>query len=113
MGQDYREVWTWSELLPDGLLQPTRADWRIGQRGEPDSCQRWQKFRTGVEANGLVKFAEKLSWNVNATWSMNRNVNYVFTDLSGQTVTKNTTIILSPSWIGGSQLSWNAFPNFN
>jgi iron complex outermembrane recepter protein len=26
--------------------------------------------------------------------------------------TRNTSIILSPSWIGGSQLAWSAFQNF-
>jgi len=80
--------------------------------GNPIRANVGKSFRTGVEASGLVKFADKLSWNVNATWSMNRNVDYVFTDLSGQQVTKNTAIILSPSWIAGSQLSWNVLPNF-
>jgi len=81
--------------------------------GNPIRANVGKSFRTGVEANGLVKFADKLSWSVNATWSMNRNVDYVFTDLSGTTVTKNTAIILSPSWIAGSQLSWNVIPNFS
>ena len=81
--------------------------------GNPIRANVGSSFRTGVELNGLVKLGEKVSWNANATWSINQNVDYVMTDASNQTVTRNTAIILSPNWIAGSQLSWDAFPNFS
>ncbi|MBA4056852.1 MAG: TonB-dependent receptor, partial [Marivirga sp.] len=31
---------------------------------------------------------------------------------NNNTLNRNTTIILSPSWIGGSQFTWRAFENF-
>jgi iron complex outermembrane receptor protein len=40
-------------------------------------------------------------------------VDYVIVDGSGVATTRNTAIILSPNWIGGSQLTWAAFPGFN
>ena len=81
--------------------------------GNPIRANVGKSFRAGIEANGLVRIGENVSWNVNATWSTNRNVDYAYTGLSGQPVSGNTAIILSPSWIGGSQLSWNVLPNFS
>jgi iron complex outermembrane receptor protein len=81
--------------------------------GNPIRANVGTSYRTGVELNGLFKISENISWNANATWSMNRNVDYIMTDEAGQVVSTNTAIILSPTWIAGSQLSWSAFHNFN
>lgn len=81
--------------------------------GNPIRANVGKSYRTGVELNSLAKLTDDISWNVNATWSMNRNVDYVMTDESNQVVVRNTAIILSPNWIAGSQLSWNVFENFH
>lgn len=79
--------------------------------GNPIRANVGKSYRTGVELSGVIRFNDKLSWNANVTGSINKNKDYVLdeTDLSN---TKNTAIILSPNWIAGSQLSWNAFRNF-
>jgi iron complex outermembrane receptor protein len=48
----------------------------------------------------------KWIWNANLTWSVNKNKDYAVFDENGVSTKRNTTIILSPSWIAGSQLTW-------
>jgi iron complex outermembrane receptor protein len=81
--------------------------------GNPIRANVGKSYRTGVEVDALWKVIDQLSWNVNATWSTNRNVDFVLMDELGLPVRQNTAIILSPDWIAGSQLTWNAFPRFN
>jgi iron complex outermembrane receptor protein len=71
-----------------------------------------KSYRTGIELSGLINFSKKISWNANVTWSVNKNRNYTVFDEDNNASMKNTTIILSPSWIAGSQFTWKAFSNF-
>jgi iron complex outermembrane receptor protein len=71
-----------------------------------------KSYRTGIELSGLINFSKKVSWNANVTWSVNKNRNFTVFDEDNNASTKNTTIILSPSWVAGSQLTWKAFSNF-
>jgi iron complex outermembrane recepter protein len=71
-----------------------------------------KSYRTGIELSGLINFSEKIAWNANVTWSVNKNRNFAVFDENNNATVKNTTIILSPSWIAGSQLTWKAFSNF-
>lgn len=48
----------------------------------------------------------------NATWSVNKNRNYSWLDSDNNPVKGNTTIILSPDWIAGSQLRWKPASRF-
>jgi iron complex outermembrane receptor protein len=79
--------------------------------GNPIRANVGKSYRTGVELSGRVNVSDKLTWNANTTWSVNKNKDYI-TDETDLSETKNTSIILSPGWIAGSQLSWNAFTNF-
>jgi iron complex outermembrane receptor protein len=84
----------------------------VTDTGYPIRANIGKSFRTGVELSGAVKISSKLSWNANLTWSINRNKDYAFIDENNLPEQRNTAIILSPSWIGGSQLTWLAFPDF-
>lgn len=79
--------------------------------GNPIRANVGKSYRTGMEISGVVKLTDQLTWHGNVTRSVNKNKDYVVdeADLSN---TKNTSIILSPNWIAGSQFSWNAFKNF-
>jgi iron complex outermembrane receptor protein len=81
--------------------------------GNPIRANVGKSYRTGVELTGLWKVADNLTWNANLTWSMNRNIDFVVTNEDGVQEIRNTAIILSPNLIGGSQLTWNAFPGFS
>jgi iron complex outermembrane receptor protein len=84
---------------------------QINNVGSPIRANVGKSYRTGIEVAGTVRLLDKLSWNLNVTKSVNKNVDYAYND-ADVTAKKNTTIILSPSWIAGSQLTWNAFKNF-
>ena len=58
-----------------------------------------------VELSGLIKLSDRLAWNANLTWSVNKNRNYV---VDPTAESSDTRIILSPAVIAGSQLSWSA-----
>ena len=79
--------------------------------GNPTRANVGKSYRTGVELSGVVRLNEKLIWNANATWSVNKNKGFVV-DEANLYNKKNTSIILSPNWIAGSQLTWSAFHNF-
>lgn len=83
----------------------------VTDTGYPIRANVGQSYRTGIELSGTVKLAEKVSWNANATWSVNKNSNYKTVDENNNVTERKTTIILSPSWIAGSQITWLALPN--
>lgn len=80
--------------------------------GNPIRANIGRSYRTGIEVSGMGKLSRKVTINANATWSINKNQDYAFTDTDGNNAIRNTTIILSPSWIVGSQLSWTPVPAF-
>jgi iron complex outermembrane recepter protein len=84
---------------------------QLNNVGSPIRANVGKSFRTGVELTGTIRVTGKLTWNVNVTKSVNKNIDYAY-DESDVTVKKNTDITLSPKWIAGSQLNWNAFKNF-
>ncbi len=84
---------------------------KLDNVGNPIRSNVGKSYRTGVELSGVVYLSSKLIWNANITYSVNKNQDYVV-DESKLNEKKNTTIVLSPSWIGGSQLNWTAFKNF-
>ena len=84
----------------------------ISDVGAPIRANVGRSYRTGIELSGLINLTSKLSWNANVTWSINKNKNYAVFDENNIATNQNTTIILSPSWIAGSQLNWKAFKNF-
>ncbi len=83
----------------------------IDNIGNPTRANIGKSFRTGIETSATIRFSDRWSWNVNATISNNRNKDFVFEE-NNVSVKRNTKIILSPSIIAGSQLSWNAFKGF-
>lgn len=85
---------------------------QLDNAGYPIRANVGKSYRTGVELSGIIRFSEKWSWNVNATWSVNKNQDFVMVDSNNLPLTKNTSVILSPGLIGGSQLSWNVFSHF-
>jgi iron complex outermembrane receptor protein len=84
----------------------------INDVGSPIRANVGKSYRTGLELSGMANLSETLSWNANVTWSVNKNQNFAMFDENNIPAIRNTTIILSPSWIAGSQLSWKAFKNF-
>ncbi len=84
----------------------------LDNTGSPIRANVGKSYRTGIEASGIIHFSDRWAWNLNATLSANKNKDYVIVDENNITTIKNTSIILSPQLIGGSQLSWNAFRNF-
>jgi iron complex outermembrane receptor protein len=80
--------------------------------GAPIRANVGKSYRTGIEVSGSVNLSKKVKWNGNVTYSVNKNRNYTVFDENNNATNRNTTIILSPSWIGGSQLMWQAFKNF-
>ncbi len=72
-----------------------------------------KSYRVGVEVDAQVKLTDKISWTPNATWSRNRNQDFV-TDVNGvPTALGETKIAFSPEWIAGNAITWNAFKNFS
>jgi len=80
--------------------------------GNPIRANVGRSYRTGLELSGIGKISRKVSINANVTWSANKNQDYAFTDINGNARVQNTTIILSPAWIVGSQISWTPFREF-
>lgn len=75
--------------------------------GTPIRANIGRSYRTGLELSGAGKLSRQISLNANVTWSVNRNVDYAFTDGDGDTHHEDTPIILSPSWIAGAQITWS------
>lgn len=85
---------------------------QINDVGSPIRANVGKSYRTGIELSGAFNLSEKISWNANVTWSVNKNKNYTILDEANNATNKNTSIILSPSWIGGNQFTWTVFKNF-
>jgi iron complex outermembrane receptor protein len=75
--------------------------------GDPIRANIGESYRTGIELSGGIRLSRWVDWKVNATWSRNRNVDYVWEEGDGTTRKANTAIILSPDWIAGSQLTFH------
>lgn len=84
----------------------------ISDVGAPIRANIGKSYRTGIEVSGTLNFSEKINWTANATWSVNKNKDYTWVDVDNNSVKRNTTIILSPSWVGGSQIRWKPFDRF-
>lgn len=84
----------------------------ISDVGAPIRANVGKSYRTGIELSGSVNLSKNVNWNANVSWSINKNRNYAVFDENNNAVNRNTTIILSPSWIAGSQFAWSAFKNF-
>jgi iron complex outermembrane receptor protein len=84
----------------------------INDVGSPIRANVGKSYRTGLEFSGMINFSDKISWNANVTWSVNKNQDYAVFDENNNSTNRNTTIILSPSWIAGSQFTWKPFENF-
>jgi iron complex outermembrane receptor protein len=85
---------------------------QLDNAGYPIRANVGKSYRTGIELSGMIRISNRWSWNANATWSVNKNKDFVTIDENNMPVTKNTSIILSPGLIAGSQLTWNAFNRF-
>lgn len=79
--------------------------------GYPIRANIGKSYRTGLELSGTIRLSDKVTWMANVTVSQNKNKDYV-PDENDVTKRKNTTIILSPGLIAGSQFSWSTFKNF-
>jgi len=84
---------------------------KLDNVGYPIRANIGKSYRTGIELSGTVRLSSKVNWTANVTVSQNKNKDYV-PDETDVTKRKNTTIILSPALIAGSQLSWNVLKNF-
>lgn len=84
----------------------------ISDVGAPIRANVGKSYRTGLELSGSVNFTNRLNWTANTTWSVNKNKNYAVFDGNNNLAKRTTAIILSPSWIAGSQLKWKAFEDF-
>lgn len=84
----------------------------ISDVGAPIRANIGKSYRTGVEVSGTINFSDKINWMANATWSINRNRDYTWLDASNNQRKRNTTIILSPSWVAGNQIRWKPFERF-
>jgi iron complex outermembrane receptor protein len=84
----------------------------VNDTGYPIRANVGKSFRTGIELSGGMRLGEKINWNANVTWSVNKNLDFAVFDENNIAFNRNTTIILSPSWVAGSDLTWKAFANF-
>jgi iron complex outermembrane receptor protein len=83
---------------------------KLDNVGNPIRANIGKSYRTGVELSGTVKLSKRLTWNGNATGSVNKNKDFVI-DENNLDEKQNTAIILSPNWVGGSQLTWDVWHN--
>lgn len=79
---------------------------KLDNVGNPIRANVGKSYRTGVEISGSIKIADQLTWNANVSFSTNKNKDYIADPENPKP--KNTTIILSPNVIAGSQLAWSA-----
>ena len=83
---------------------------KVDNVGNPIRANVGKSYRAGLELSGEMKFSDKLVWNANVSMSVNKNKDYIADQTAPEF--ENTTIILSPSVIAGSQLTWNATKSF-
>ncbi len=84
---------------------------QLDNQGYPIRTNVGKSYRTGLELSGMVRLSEKWTWNANATLSVNKNKDFLTLE-NNVPITKNTTIVLSPGVIAGSQLTWSVFRHF-
>ena len=84
---------------------------KLDNVGNPIRANVGKSYRTGVELSSALRLTDRLIWNINVTRSVNKNKDFVVNE-ANLSETKNTSIILSPDWIAGSQLSYNIFRGF-
>ncbi len=82
----------------------------INDVGYPIRANSGESYRTGLELSGTISLFPKLSLNANITGSINENKDYAVEDGAGAMLKRNTSIVLSPTLIAGSQLSWMPTP---
>jgi iron complex outermembrane receptor protein len=89
--------------------------------GDPMMMNVDKSFRSGIEFEGKIIIIPKLTWELNATASTNKIVNFTNHiqkydqdwNLTDSTVAyKNKTIAFSPSFVAGSDLSFYPGKNF-
>ena len=75
--------------------------------GNPIRSNVGKSYRTGIEFAGGFRIASRFDWNITATWSRNQNRDFIWEDENNESRMENTTIILSPEWIVGSQYTFH------
>ncbi len=83
----------------------------VSDTGFPIRANVGKSYRTGIELSASINLSTPLQWSGNITWSENKNIDYAVFDENNNATNRNTTIILSPSWIGGSQFTWIPIEN--
>jgi len=83
--------------------------------GTPIRTNAANSYRTGIEVQGAVNLMERLTWNANVTYSINKirnfeNVNYVYDEQFNLVTVRRETlettdIAFSPSIVGASHLT--------
>lgn len=73
--------------------------------GNPIRANVGKSYRTGLELSGTVRIIDRLTWNANIAFSANKNKDFIADPENPEP--QNTTIILSPNVIAGSQLTWS------
>ena len=84
---------------------------QLDNAGYPIRANVGKSYRTGIELSGIIRFSNRWTWNANITGSLNKNKDFVTIE-NNTPVTKNTSIILSPGLIAGSQLTWSPTNHF-
>jgi len=86
---------------------------RINDVGDPVMENVDRSYRTGIEVSLALKICKKLRWDVNATISTNKILDFTeyidnWDEWPAQITNEldNTDIAFSPSFIAGSMLSW-------
>ncbi len=82
---------------------------QLDNAGYPIRANVGKSYRTGLELSGIFRFSGKWTLNANVTGSINKNRDFIVVE-NNVPVTKNTSIILSPGLIAGSQLTWSPYP---
>jgi len=79
-----------------------------------------KSYRRGIELSGHIKITPTISWSGNATVSENKIIDFVeyvddWDNWGGQVVTQlgKTTIAFSPSFLAGSNLTWQPTGNLS
>jgi iron complex outermembrane recepter protein len=78
----------------------------VNDSGYPIRANIGKSYRTGIELSAMTKLSKYFTWGVNTTFSSNKNKDYVG-DEANLSAKKNTKIVLSPSVIAGSQLTYS------
>jgi iron complex outermembrane recepter protein len=93
---------------------------RINDVGDPVTENVDHSYRTGLEMSAGVKVLRNFRWDINATLSENKILNFTeyvdnWDDYPNQIANNpgNTDIAFSPSFIAGSILSWEPFKRFD